>query len=226
MVSRAAEGGRESSRRRGGGWRVGGSSPALFRAPTPHCSASCSPPGHAPPAPLAPESPQRPPERPQSRLRKMGAPGLTPLRSLLLLLMLGKPGPHPSPAQPGRCLPPGVHPARLPSISELLVLPTSPLLRQVCDQSRLLTSLCGPSVEPELGQSEEPPRYPGQAHFLAVIPRSWGRWAQMLRFHSASHSATGLALGACSAWAVPAGLHNCPRVGWRPRGQFCPRSWK
>lgn len=98
-------GGREERReegKKGRGRGVGGSRSAGLCAPTLYRSVFCPLPGHALPAALAPQSPRRPPEPLQNLLRRMGVPSLTPLSSLLLLLlMLGKPGGRPCPGRVG-----------------------------------------------------------------------------------------------------------------------------
>lgn len=92
-------GGGEAEGRKEGTWQLPFCS-ARLRAPTPGCSASCPPPGHAPPEFPATQSPRRPPEPSQSGPRRMGALG----PPLLLLLMLGKPGPRPA-LRPARQVP-------------------------------------------------------------------------------------------------------------------------
>lgn len=92
MAGRAGDAG-EGGRREEGTWLRPLRS-ALLRAPTLRGSALRPQPGHAPPELLGTQSSRRPPEPPKSRPRRMGAPGSTPL---LLLLMLGKPGPCPPP---------------------------------------------------------------------------------------------------------------------------------
>ena len=204
---------------------------ASLRAPTPRCSASCPPPGHAPPEPPATQSPRRPPEPSQSRLRRMGALGPKPPPPLLLLI-LGKPGPRLRlPVPPDRCPPPGDQPRPPPQHFGAPRTPFSvrgsPSLpgpgAQLLSVAALRASLGAgggwgsgegsPVLGRGLGHSEDPPRCrPQEPPGPTSQPAHSGPEVAAPKCCDSSlpHSASGPALGARPAWAVSVHLYNCP----------------